>query len=130
MEYALVTSATAQGFTRKSLEIPRAKTTSDVRSATQMLEDLLRKYEEDRDKKYDNDLELQRLHDVLPKPIEQQLVGARGRRRVSDIRVSETKSKQMDNDEFDGASTHGLGDEMEETMMTTVEDKIGTRHET
>ena len=66
MEYALVTSATAQGFTRKSLEIPRAKTTSDVRSATQMLEDLLRKYEEDRDKKYDNDLELQRLHDVLP----------------------------------------------------------------
>ena len=30
MDYARVTSATAQGFMKKSLEIPRAKTTSDV----------------------------------------------------------------------------------------------------
>ena len=46
------TSATAQGFMKKSLEIPRAKTSS----AIQMLEELARKHEEHRDKKYDNDL--------------------------------------------------------------------------
>ena len=74
MEYAPVTSATAQGFMKKSLEIPRAKTTSDVSSAIQMLEELVRKYEEHRDKKYDNDLKLQSLFEKLPKPIEQQLV--------------------------------------------------------
>ena len=51
-----VTSATAQGFMERSLEIPRAKTTSDVSSAIQILEELVRKYEEHRDKKYDNDL--------------------------------------------------------------------------
>ena len=43
-------------------------------SATQILEELVRKYQEHRDKKYDNDLKLQRLYDILPKPIEQQLV--------------------------------------------------------
>ena len=69
-----MTSATTQGFMKKSLEIPRAKTTSDVNSAVQMLEDLVRKHEEHRDKKYDNDLRLQRFCDTLPKPIEQQLV--------------------------------------------------------
>ena len=40
VEYAPVTSATAQGFMKKSLDIPRAKTTSDVSSAIQMLEEL------------------------------------------------------------------------------------------
>ena len=58
MEHAPVTSATAQGFMKKSLEIPRAKTTQDVSSAIQMLEGLVRKYEEHRDKKYDNELKL------------------------------------------------------------------------
>ena len=43
-------------------------------SAMLMLEELVRKYEEHRDKKYDNDLKLQRLYDILPKAIEQQLV--------------------------------------------------------
>ena len=33
--------------------LPRAKTTSDVSSTIQMLEELVRKYEEHRDKKYD-----------------------------------------------------------------------------
>ena len=74
MEYAPVTSATAQGFMKKSLEIPRAKTTSDMSSAIQMLEELIRKYEGRRGKKYDNQLKLQRLYDILPKRIEQQLV--------------------------------------------------------
>ena len=74
MEYAPVTSATAQGVTKKSLEILRAKTTSGVSSARQMLEELVRKYEEHRDKKYDNDLKLQRLYDILPKLAEQQLL--------------------------------------------------------
>ena len=72
--HGVVTSATAQGFMKMSLEIPRAKTTSDVSSAIQMLEELVRKCEEHRDKKYDNDLKLQRLYDILPKPIEQQSV--------------------------------------------------------
>ena len=40
----------------------------------QVLEELVREYEEHRDKKNDNDLKLQRLYDILPKPIEQQLV--------------------------------------------------------
>ena len=74
MEYAPVTSATVLGFMRKSLEIPRAKTTAYVSSAMQMLQELLRKYEEHRDKKYDNDLKLQRLYDILRKPMEKQLV--------------------------------------------------------
>ena len=39
-----------------------------------MLEELVRKYQEHRDKKYDNDLKLQRLYNKLPKPIKQQLV--------------------------------------------------------
>ena len=42
-------------------------------SEIQMLEELVRKYEEHRDRKYDNDLKLQRLYDILPKPFEQQL---------------------------------------------------------
>ena len=50
--YGVRTSATAQGFMKKSLEIHRAKTSI----AIQMLEDLVRKDEEHRDKKYDNDL--------------------------------------------------------------------------
>ena len=49
MLYAPVTSATAQGFMKKSLEIPRAKTTSDVSSAVHILEELVRKYEEHRE---------------------------------------------------------------------------------
>ena len=53
---------------KKSLEIPRAKATM------QMLEELVKKYEKHRDKKYDNDLKWQRLYDFLPKPIEPQLV--------------------------------------------------------
>ena len=73
-EHAPVTSATAQGFMKKSLEIARANTTEDVSSAIQMLEDLVREYEEHRDKKYDNDLKLQRLYDILPKPTEEQVV--------------------------------------------------------
>ena len=67
-EYAPVISATAQGFMKRSLEIPRAKTTADVSSAIQMLEQMVREYEEYRDKKYDNDLKLQRPYDILPKP--------------------------------------------------------------
>ena len=43
-------------------------------SAIQLLEELVRKYEEHTDKKYENDFQLQRLHDILPKPIGQQLV--------------------------------------------------------
>ena len=43
-------------------------------SAIQMLEELVRKYEEHRDRKYDHGLKLQRLYDILPKPIEPQLV--------------------------------------------------------
>ena len=50
--YAPVTSATAQGFMKKSLESPRAKTTAEASSAIQMLEELVRKHEEHRDKKY------------------------------------------------------------------------------
>ena len=74
MEHALVTSATGQGFVKKSLEIPRAKTTSDASSAIQMLEELVRKYEEHRVKQNDHDLKLPRLSDILPKPIEHQSV--------------------------------------------------------
>ena len=74
MVYAPVTSATAQGFMKKSLKIPRAKTSSDVSSAILMLEELVRMYEDHRVKKYDNDLKLQRFYEILPKPIEQQLV--------------------------------------------------------
>ena len=55
------------------LEILLAETTSDVSSAIQMLEELVRKYEH-RGKKYDNDLNLQRLHDVLPKQTAQLFV--------------------------------------------------------
>ena len=40
MQYAPVTSATAQGFMKKSLEIPGAQTTSDVSSAVHILEEL------------------------------------------------------------------------------------------
>ena len=58
----------------RSLEIPRAKTASDVSSATQILEELVRKYQEHRDKKYDNDLKLQGVYDIQPKQIEQQLL--------------------------------------------------------
>ena len=72
--------------------------------AIQMLEELVKKYEEHRDKKYVNDLKLQRLYDILPKPIEQQLV-------LEDIRVSETKSKQFDNDEVDRSNRDGIGDD-------------------
>ena len=71
MECAPVTSATAQGFMKKSLEMPRAKTSADVSSVIQLLEEVVRKYKEHRDNKCDNDLKLQRLYDFLPKPIEQ-----------------------------------------------------------
>ena len=54
-----MTSATAQGFMKKSLEIPRAETASDVGSSIQMLEELVM---------------LQRLYDIQPKPVEQQLL--------------------------------------------------------
>ena len=64
MEYAPVTSSTAPGFMKKSLEIPRAKNTSEVSCAIQVLDELMRKY----------DWKLQRLYDMLPEPIEQQLV--------------------------------------------------------
>ena len=86
----------------------------------------MRKYEEHRDKKYDNDLKLQRHYDVLPKAIEQQLVLED--RRVSDVRVSETESKQLDSDEFDGSSRHGIGGRRarEETTKTTMEEKRET----
>ena len=43
-------------------------------SATQILEELVRKYQEHRDKKYDNDLKLQGVYDIQPKQIEQQLL--------------------------------------------------------
>ena len=59
MEYTPVTSATARGFMKKSLEISRAETASDVGSSIQMLEELVK---------------LQRLYDIQPKPIEQQLL--------------------------------------------------------
>ena len=59
---------------KKSLGILRAKTTSDVSSAIQIIEELVRKYKEHRDKKCDNDLKLQRFFDIFSKPIEQQLV--------------------------------------------------------
>ena len=58
----------------ESVDVPKANTTSDVSSAFQRLEELLRKCEEHRENKYDNELKLQRLYDILPKPIEQQLV--------------------------------------------------------
>ena len=54
-------------------------------------------------RRYDNDLKLQRLHDIHPTPLEQ-TVGAGRQRRVSDIRVREAKSKHLDTDEFDGTS--------------------------
>ena len=59
---------------KRSLEIPRGKTASDVSSATQILEELVRKYQEHTDKKYDNDLKLQGVYDIQPKQIEQQLL--------------------------------------------------------
>ena len=43
---------------KKSLEIARANTTEDVSSAIQMLEELVREYEEHRDKKYVNELKV------------------------------------------------------------------------
>ena len=97
-----VTSATAQGFMKKSLENPRAKTTSDVSSAIQMLEELVRNYEEHRDKKYDNYLKWQMLYDILPKPIEQQLV-------LEDRDGPATKSKRLDFDDSTGRADMDLG---------------------
>ena len=43
-------------------------------SAIQMLEELVRKYEGHRNKKHDNDLNLQRLHQVTPKQNETTVV--------------------------------------------------------
>ena len=51
MDYAPVTSATAQGFMKKSLVIPSAKMTAGVSSTIQMLEELKREYEEHSDTK-------------------------------------------------------------------------------
>ena len=96
-----VTSATAQGFMKKSLENPRAKTTSDVSSAIQMLEELVWNYEEHRDKKYDNYLKWQMLYDILPKPIEQQLV-------LEDRDGPATKSKRLDFDDSTGRADMDL----------------------
>ena len=105
MEYAPLTSATAHGFMNKCQEIPRAKTTSDVSSAIRMLEELVRKNEEHRDKKYDNDLKLQRLYDKLPKPIEQLLV-------LEDRDGSATyESVKRRPKQFDGTSGRGPGDD-------------------
>ena len=73
MEYAPVTSATVQGFMKILLEIHRAKTTADVSSAIQMLEELVIKYREHTNKKYDNGLKIQRLYEKPPKPIVQLL---------------------------------------------------------
>ena len=53
-----------------------------------MLEELVGKYEEHRDKKHVNDLKLQRVYD---------------------IRVCYAQSKHFGYDEFDGASRRGLG---------------------
>ena len=73
----------------------------------------------------------QRLCDILPKPIEQQTVGGGRQRRVSDMRVSEAKSKQSDDDESDGRADMDLGTMGNgETTKTTTEDKKGTRQET
>ena len=49
------------------MKIPRAKTATDVSGVTQMLGELVRKYEEHSDKQYDKDLKLHRFHDVVPK---------------------------------------------------------------
>ena len=64
MEYAPVTSATAQGFMKKSLQILPSE--DNIRReqrdlAIQMLEELVWKFKEHRDKKCDNDLKLQSL---------------------------------------------------------------------
>ena len=63
---------------------------------------------------------------ISPKPIEQQLV------LDSNMRICETKRKQLDNDALDGASEHGLGDDGKQgvTTKTTMEDKNWTRQET
>ena len=86
-----------------------------------MLEELVRKYEEHRDKKYDNDLKLQRLYDILPKPIEQQLV-------LEDRDGSATYEsvKQRTNNWILMNSMGRVG----ETMKTTMEDNSRTRQET
>ena len=62
MKYAPVTNATAQGFVKKSLEFASSANTSEVSSAVQLLEE------------YEKDFQLHRLYDMLPKPVEQQLV--------------------------------------------------------
>ena len=59
---------------KNSLEITRAKNSSDVIRAREMLVELVRKYEKQRNKKYENDLKTQMFSNILPKPIQQQLV--------------------------------------------------------
>ena len=66
---------------KKSLEIPQAK--KNIRlEQRHMLEELVRKYEEHRDNKDDNDLNLQRFSDIFPATF-----GAGGHGRVSDVRA-------------------------------------------
>ena len=130
MEYGPVTSATAQGFMKKSLENPRAKTTSDVSSAVQLLEELVRKYEEHRDKEYDHDLKLQRLCEQLPKPIERQLVleDRDGSATFESVKRRANNWILM-NRRDERTWTCGRW-KTEETAKTTMEDKTGTRQET
>ena len=59
---------------KKSLEIPPSEDDSRREQRDPDVEELVRKYEEHRDKKCDSDLKLQRLYDIFPKPTEQQLV--------------------------------------------------------
>ena len=61
LENALVTSATAQGFTKKSLETPRAKTAAHVSNAIQMLEEMVTSYTDHRNKVYEMNLMLKKI---------------------------------------------------------------------
>ena len=86
------------------------------------------KYEEHRDNKYDNDLKLQRPYEILPRPIEQQLV-------LKDRDGSATfqsKSKQLDDESTrQSEQTWTCGRwETEVTMKTTKEEMNWTRQET
>ena len=76
---------------KRTTQRRRAKTTADVSSAIQMLEKLVRK--------------LQRLYDILPKPIEQQLVLEDG----DGSAKYESVKRRANNDGLNGPSGHGLG---------------------
>ena len=67
-------TTTSQHYLKLSLAIGRAKNIDDARTKIQSLEDCVRKYEEAKGRKFDEELKVTRLLEILPSDVEKHLL--------------------------------------------------------